>query len=708
PQIKDILEDKDKEEMKEVGEMIKETKEGEENKEDLKESENKEDLNKQDNNSNKEEIKPSPPKMDYLQYMSIKYCLQNNIPFDKKYKIEFNQLKPEEKPKLIPFSFVRDEEDKDRLIRSSDIDTKSPDNLLFDFLKKEFFKPKKEDIIYFSPYREVNQYFCLDNVEGQHIYIQYPFLKKMINKMEHEGDPKEQEKIFDFKGDEETLDFNEIKRLKELSKFNKLLENKSNTDTVKVKLINGNIKNIPKVFLESLQNKLNKGEKIESKMEYTDSNGKQQNINPHILRQIIPNEFKEEKESLPYYLKEEKKNSFYYVTNLQKKEKEMLSKRRIEELILNFSPNRPQTVSINAILNTVNSMSGNSMADINNYRMTTENEEENTYNVDELKALLNDNNDFYSLIKFTDLFSKDFFILKGVAYKYVSMLCNNKDIPNIDHYEDYSFDVKDNLLKHFKIKNNPLILDDHLRDPKVTYTQYNSNDKIPTDLERIEIGKMLLVKENKINPENDLYEFINTPDIYKKNIILRKPFLRTKINQSASFENISVIDSAYNKRSIFVNELLLGDTVIKPVSSKKDDLYSSIESQTLVNIGENFIYKLIFEEAKKSLKNKDKNNFVLFVDGLTNKQSKIKYHHLNSKNSTEWVRIKDSLMQECLIYKPNLICLIQVSKAKKKNEYEIVDYYKNRRQILIDGVIRFLKDYENKEEVKPLSVNLHS
>ena len=155
--------------------------------------------------------------------------------------------------------------------------------------------------------------YALRNIDKKLILVPYPYLKHLIMQLENCLEISEENIIYDINYNKEIINKEEIEKLYPLTNLGKCLKNeKEENQNIKVYLLNGLIKIIPKKQILLFLDKLKKKEKLNKEEIYYDLDKNKHIINPYLIRPLDNLNYIIDKNE-PYILKNLNDNIYYYI-----------------------------------------------------------------------------------------------------------------------------------------------------------------------------------------------------------------------------------------------------------------------------------------------------------------------------------------------------------------------------------------------------------
>ena len=583
-------------------------------------------------------------------YIANKYCSSRNLYFHS-VSPSSTILKNNEKAPLITLATIGDRYGIPHLVRASTIKKNVPNLILKDVITEIEYFPDEEEIELFNPENTICQIFELQNNHGESIFVSFPFLKHLIYDLEHGNDIPKLNRVYDINCNTNYITDKEVERLLPLTNLYLCLKSdKSDMDKVEVRMLNGTTKIIPRSVIIEYIKKISNKQKLNKNEKFIDDNGNIYYINPYKIRPftILNNKY----DTLPYEIINEDSSNYYPITNLQTKIKEFFKKDQIIELIINHNSSK--------------------------------------YNINELKTILSPNNYDMIMIAGINIKNEKIFVPKVRFLQQIYNLTNNEYVLPTITYHNQVFPLKLNLLTSFHIKPSPYVKDFSLRNIDNTYIK--SDDRSD------------FIKTSELNYENDLYEFMEIPDIHGDKFIVTKPYLRKLLHEKKNdlLSNVFVYDSASQLRIISPFDVLY--------NSREEDKENEIdikEELVFIEKNGNFFPKVIFNKCMVKYCNKEitNNAKIWLFDELREKYFTMPIWELIHEKYNLFVFIEDINNEKIIIHKSLLKKLINNKQLSLKEEIEVLDYFCLQKKININSVKDYLDTKQYDPKIYDININ---
>ena len=483
--------------------------------------------------------------------------------------------------------------------------------------------------------------YALRNIDKKLILVPYPYLKHLIMQLENCLEISEENIIYDINYNKEIINKEEIEKLYPLTNLGKCLKNeKEENQNIKVYLLNGLIKIIPKKQILLFLDKLKKKEKLNKEEIYYDLDKNKQIINPYLIRPLDNLNYIMDKNE-PYILKNLNDNSYYYINNLQKKKLNLLSKNDILKIIKDNNKNKENFVTINK--NTI-------------------------YSIEELKLTLSSYNNENIYIKLKDINNETVLVKKNIFEKFFNLIYFNEIIPEEFTFDNKKIPILENIINLYEIAPSPFLNDKILKDKDNTYIFKND------DYEKTNILS------------NEFNDFIKIQDLFGNDLFLRKAIIRKILYLKNINENKYIIDCNNKKRLFNLLHYLK-----KYENNNKNPLMNLKinENNLIVRLGNFFIFKKNYDNIiTQYLNNKiNLNSFIIINDILTNQKIKLKIENIIKKEKNyNFILLNDIYSNKCIIHKDLIESLINA--LDEQEIIDVYDYQNNLKKINIKEVIK--------------------
>ena len=530
---------------------------------------------------------------------------------------------------ITPLVLIADNYNTKHLVDKRTINPKNKNLVLVDVLSNTPFTPNEQDIEIYSPESNSENIYELNNDKGDIIYVRYPFIKKLLNDLEHRNNIPSINKVYDSNMEEHNISSNEVERLLPFTDIAQCL-NESNKyeKEIKVRMIDNKVVLLPREVIVSFIERIKHKEQLSNKERYYDIEGNEKTINPYRIRPLY--QINERYSNLPYELINDD-NVYYLISNLVTKTKEYIPK---EEVVSGITNNSTQ------------------------------------YYIDELKCAISPYNDNYTFIEVLDNHNEKLLIPKILLTKVIYTMTQNQCAPDTLLYDNHTIPVKDNLLNLYHITPSPYAKDDSLKNSSNSYIQKENNTFSPI---------------HHLNDSNDLYEYMTINDIYGQPFIVRKPFVRALlfINKNDLLHNIEVFDSALQKRIICPYDI---------IEKNRENKIEIDEKNVFMEVEGKFISKIVYNKCTVLYMNKeiDKEMKIRVFDYLNEELIVMDVRDIVLTPKKYWVIIEDVNYEKIIVHKSKLRSLLNTYKTEIKEECELYDYFLTLRKINLNNVKMYL------------------
>lgn len=583
-------------------------------------------------------------------YIANKYCSSRNLYF---HSFSPSSIVPKnnEKMPLITLVTIGDRYGTPHLVRASTIKKNVPNLILKDVITEIEYFPDEEEIELFNPENTICQIFELQNNHGESIFVSLPFLKHLIYDLEHGNDIPKLNRVYDINCNSNYITDKEVERLLPLTNLYLCLKSeKEDTDKVEVRMLNGTTRAIPRSVIIEYIKKISNKQRLNKNEKYIDENGNIVYINPYKIRPftMLKNKF----DTLPYEIINEDNSNYYPITNLHSKVKEFFKKDQIIELIINHNSNK--------------------------------------YNINELKTILSPNNYDMIMIVGINIKNEKIFVPKVRFLQQIYNLTNNECVLPTITYHNQIFPLKLNLLTSFHITPSPYVKDFPLRNAYNTYVKTDDTSDF--------------IKTSELNYENDLYEFMEIPDIHGNKFIVTKPYLRKLLHEKKNnlLSNVFVYDSASQLRIISPYDVLYNSG-----EEYKENEFKIKEELVFIEKNGNFFPKVIFNKCMVKYCNKEiSNNAKIWLfDELREKYFTMSIWEIVHEKYNLFVFIEDINNEKMIIHKSLLKKLINDKQLSLKEEIEVLDYFCLKKKININSVKDYLDTKQYNPKIYDITIN---
>ena len=483
--------------------------------------------------------------------------------------------------------------------------------------------------------------YALRNSDNKLILVPYSYLKHLITQLENCLDILEENIIYDINYNKEIINKEEIEKLYPLTNIGKCLKNeKEENENIKVYLLNGLIKIIPKKQILLFLNKLKNKEKLSKEEVYYDLDKNKHIINPYLIRPFDNLNYIMNKTE-PYILKNLNDNSYYYVNNIKKKKLNLLTKNDILKIIKDNNKNKDNFININK--NTI-------------------------YSIEELKLTLSSNNNENIFIKLKDINNRTVLIKKIIFEKFFNLIYFNENIPKEFIFNNKKIPILENIINLYEIAPSPFLNDKILKDKDNTYIFVNNDYE----------------KTNVLS--NEFNDFLKIEDLFGNDLFLRKAVVRKILYLKNINENKYIID-CNNKKRLFN----LIPNLKKYENNNKNPLMNMKinENNLIIRLGNFFIFKKNYDNiVTQYLNNKiNLDSFIIINDILTNQKIKLKIENIIKREKNyNFILLNDVYNNKCIIHKDLIESLI--NDLDEKEIIDVYDYQNNLKTINKKEVIK--------------------
>ena len=483
--------------------------------------------------------------------------------------------------------------------------------------------------------------YALRNSNNKLILVPYSYLKHLITQLENCLDILEENIIYDINYNKEIINKEEIEKLYPLTNIGKCLKNeKEENENIKVYLLNGLIKIIPKKQILLFLNKLKNKEKLSKEEVYYDLDKNKHIINPYLIRPFDNLNYIMNKTE-PYILKNLNDNSYYYVNNIKKKKLNLLTKNDILKIIKDNNKNKDNFININK--NTI-------------------------YSIEELKLTLSSNNNENIFIKLKDINNRTVLIKKIIFEKFFNLIYFNENIPKEFIFNNKKIPILENIINLYEIAPSPFLNDKILKDKDNTYIFVNNDYE----------------KTNVLS--NEFNDFLKIEDLFGNDLFLRKAVVRKILYLKNINENKYIID-CNNKKRLFN----LIPNLKKYENNNKNPLMNMKinENNLIIRLGNFFIFKKNYDNiVTQYLNNKiNLDSFIIINDILTNQKIKLKIENIIKREKNyNFILLNDVYNNKCIIHKDLIESLI--NDLDEKEIIDVYDYQNNLKTINKKEVIK--------------------
>lgn len=567
-------------------------------------------------------------------FIANKYCNRTNentiTPRHLAMSSDISNVNTDNNNKTItPLVSIADNFNTKHLVDKRTINPQNKNIVLVDVLSNTPFTPNEQDIELYSPESNSENIYELNNDKGDIIYVRYPFIKKLLNDLEHRNSIPSINKVYDINMEEHNITSNEVERLLPFTDIAQCLNESNKYDKeIKVRMIDNKVVVLPRNVIESFIERIKNKEQLSNKERYYDIEGNERTINPYRIRPLY--QINERYLNLPYELINDD-NVYYLISNIVTKTKEYIPK---EEIISGITNNSTQ------------------------------------YYLDELKCAISPYNDNYTFIEVIDNHNEKLLIPKILLTKVIYTMTQNQNTPDTLLYNNHTIPVKENLLNLYHITPSPYAKDDSLKDSSNTYLQKEKSAFSPI---------------HHLNDSNDLYEYMTINDIYGQPFIVRKPFVRALLfnNKNDLLYNVEVFDCALQKRIICPYDI---------IEKNKENKIEIDEKNVFMEVEGKFISKIVYNKCTVLYMNKeiDKEMKIRVFDYLNEELIIMNVRDIVLTPIKFWVIIEDVNYEKIIIHKSKLRSLLNSNKTEIKEECELYDYFLTLRKINLNNVKMYL------------------